>query len=195
MIYSTLIDPMLNASHKRAASLVGKGKNVLDVASGTGALSMMIAYKHGNNVTAIDLDPGMIKVAESRKKESGIENARFIEMDATDLSAFSDKEFDVAVISLALHQFSPAVGLKVLQEMKRVSNSIVIVDYAHPISAKAYRWFTWFIEWLAGGDHYRNFKQYISNGGINTLLDHSGIFVKENYLQGKGTLIVSLCGF
>jgi len=195
MIYSAVIDPLLKTSHARAASLVGEGKNVLDVACGTGALSMMIAKKQGNNVSGVDLDPGMIKVAERRKKKSGVVNATFLVMDAIDLSQFSEKEFDVAVISLALHQFTPAVGLKVLQEMKRVSQRIIIVDYAHPIHAKIYRWFIWLIEWFAGGDHYRNFRQYKNNGGMDTLLDESGIFVKERYFKAKGTLVVGLCEY
>lgn len=195
MIYSTVIDPMLNTSHARAASLVGEGKNVLDVACGTGALSFMIAGKAVNMVTGIDIDPGMIRISQKRKLKRGVANARFIEMDATDLSMFSEKEFDVALISLALHQFSPDAGLKVLQEMKKVSRSMVIVDYAYPIKAGFYRWFTWIIEWLAGGEHFRNFKRYHKNGGMDTLFDQSRLHVKERFLHGKGTLMVSLCEF
>ena len=195
MIYSMLIDPMLNSSHSRAASFIKEHNNVLDVACGPGALSLMIAKIPGTRVTGIDLDHNMIKEAERKVKKKSISNARFLQLDATDLSQFSEKEFDVALISLALHQFSPEAGLKVLNEMKRVSKSIIIVDYAFPIKAGFYRWFTWLIEWLAGGDHYRNFKQYQKNGGMDTLLNQSGIIIKERYFQGKGTLMVSLCEF
>ncbi|MBE0660911.1 MAG: class I SAM-dependent methyltransferase [Bacteroidales bacterium] len=195
MIYSILIDPMLNSSHTRAASLIKEHSNVLDVACGPGALTLMITMIAETKVTGIDLDPNMIKYAERKVRKKAIRNARFLLMDATDLTQFNDKEFDVAVISLALHQFSPEAGLKVLQEMKRVAKSIIIVDYAYPIKAGFYRWFTWTIEWLAGGDHYCNFKQYQKNGGMDTLLHQAGLRVKERYLQGKGTLMVSLCEF
>ena len=195
MIYSTLIDPMLNSSHSRATSLIEENSNVLDVACGPGALSLMVAKIPGTRVTGIDLDSKMIREAERKVRRKPISNASFLLMDATDLTQFSEKEFDVAVISLALHQFNPEAGLKVLNEMKRVSKSIIIVDYAFPIKAGFYRWFTWLIEWLAGGDHYRNFKQYQKNGGMDILLNKSGIIIKERYLQGKGTLMVSLCEF
>jgi ubiquinone/menaquinone biosynthesis C-methylase UbiE len=189
------IDPMLNSSHSRAASFIKEHNNVLDVACGPGALSLMIAKIPGTRVTGIDLDPEMIREAERKVIKKAVNNARFFVMDATDLSCFRNKEFDVAVISMALHQFSPVVGLKLLIEMKRVSRNIIVVDYAYPINAKVYRWFTWFIEWLAGGDHFRNFKQYQKNGGMDPLLDQSGLLVKEKYIQGKGTLVVSLCEF
>lgn len=190
-----LIDPMLNSSHSRAASLIKENSNVLDVACGPGALSHMIAKIPGTRVTGIDLDPRMIKHAERKVRKKAANNARFLLMDATDLSRFSEKEFDVAIISLALHQFSPEAGLKVLKEMKRVAKSIIIVDYAFPIKAGFYRWFAWIIEWLAGGEHYRNFILYQKNGGMDALLNHSGLLVKERFLQGKGTLMVSLCEF
>lgn len=103
------------------------------------------------------------------------------------------KEFDMAVIFQALHLFCLIAGLKVLKKMKKVSPRIIIVDYAYPINARAYKWLTWRIEWLAGGDHYSNFKQYINNDGLDTILDESGFFEKEYYLQGKCTLMVSLC--
>jgi ubiquinone/menaquinone biosynthesis C-methylase UbiE len=48
MIYSTLIDPMLNSIHARAASLINEYSNALDVACGPGALSLMIAKIPGN---------------------------------------------------------------------------------------------------------------------------------------------------
>jgi ubiquinone/menaquinone biosynthesis C-methylase UbiE len=195
MIYSILIDPMLNSSHSKAASLIKEHSNVLDVACGPGALTLMISKIPGTRVTGVDLDPKMIMEAERKVRKKAANNARFLLLDATDLAQFNDKEFDVALISLALHQFSPEAGLKVLQEMKRVSKSIIIVDYAFPIKAGFYRWFTWTIEWIAGGEHYRNFKQYQKNGGMDTLLDQSGLMVKERYLQGKGTLMVSLCEF
>jgi ubiquinone/menaquinone biosynthesis C-methylase UbiE len=195
MIYGMFIDPLLNSSHTRAASLIKGNSNVLDVACGPGALTLMIAKIPGNRVTGIDLDPGMLREAERTLRRKAISNAGFLQMDATDLSQFDKKEFDVAVISLALHQFSPEAGLKVLQEMKRVSQRILIVDYSYPMEVRFYRWFTWMIEWFAGGDHFRNFKIYQRNGGMDTLLDKSGLTVKEKYLQGKGTLMVSLCEF
>ena len=114
-------------------------------------------------------------------------------MDATNLSAFAEKEFDVAVISLAIHQFSPSDGLKVLKEISRVANRVIVVDYGWPMKTGFFWWMTRLIERIASGDHYRNFKSYMQNGGIDPLLKETGLVLKQRYLKGKGTLMVSLC--
>jgi ubiquinone/menaquinone biosynthesis C-methylase UbiE len=193
MIYKYLIDPMLSSSHARAASLVKPDEKVLDVACGNGTLALMIAEKNGGDVTGIDLDEAMLKQAEQTRKKAGATSLRFIQADATDLSNFGNKEFDTAVISMAIHQFSPEDGLKVLKEMKRVAAKVIVVDYAFPMNAGLYGWFTRTIEWIAGGEHNRNFKQYMKNGGIDSLLSKTGLHSKKLYLHGKGTLMVSLC--
>jgi ubiquinone/menaquinone biosynthesis C-methylase UbiE len=195
MIYRMFIDPLLYSAHWRAASLAGDAQNVLDVACGTGALTLMIEKKTGGKVTGIDIDPQIFIQTERKLKRKGLQNPEFIIMDATNLSCFREKEFDVAVISLALHQFSPSAGLKVLNEMKRVAQRVIIIDYACPMSLKIFRWLTWLIERLAGGDHYRNFKKYMKRGGLDSFLNKSGMLVKERYIQGKGTLMVCLCEY
>ncbi len=193
MIYRYLIDPMLNSSHARVASLVIPGEKVLDVACGNGTLALMIAGKNGGRVTGIDLDEAKLKQAEQNRKKAVATRVRFIQADATDLSNFGKNEFDTAVISMAIHQFSPTEGLMVLKEMKRVAARIIIADYAFPLDAGIYGWLARSIEWVAGGEHNRNFKQYMKNGGIASLLSKTGLHLKESYVHGKGTLMVSLC--
>jgi ubiquinone/menaquinone biosynthesis C-methylase UbiE len=193
MIYKLLIDPLLNSSHTRAASLTMPGEKVLDVACGNGTLALMIARKNGGDVTGIDLDEAMLKQAEQTRKKAGAKSVRFIQADATDLSNFGNNEFNAAVISMAIHQFNPEEGLKVLKEMKRVAAKIIILDYAYPLNDGLYGWFVKAIEWLAGGEHNRNFRLYMKNGGIDTLLKQAELKVTERYDHGKGTLEVNLC--
>jgi ubiquinone/menaquinone biosynthesis C-methylase UbiE len=193
MIYRFLIDPLLFSSHNCAASLVQKNENVLDVACGNGTLTLLIEKNTGSRVTGIDLDPDMLGAAMKAAKRKKKSRARFMLMDATNLSVFAGKEFDVAIISLAMHQFSPADGLKVLKEIIRVANKVIVVDYGWPMKAGFFWWMTRLIERIAGGDHYRNFKSYMQNGGIDPLLRETGLNVKQRFLKGKGTLMVSLC--
>lgn len=94
---------------------------------------------------------------------------------------------------MAIHQFNPEEGLKVLKEMKRVAGKIIVLDYAFPMNAGFYGWLARRIEWIAGGEHNRNFKQYMKNGGIDPLLSKTGLHSRKRYVQGKGTLMVSFC--
>lgn len=192
MVYRSVIDPMLSSSHRSALSLIDKGDSVLDVACGDGTLAFMISGK-AKMVTAIDIDREMLNTAKERQIKQSASNIIFIEMDATDFSRFKDKEFDTSVISMALHQFLPSTGLAIIEQMKRVSKKIVIVDYAFPVKKGLYRSLTWLIEWIAGGDHYRNFRRYIKRGGAGALLKESSLRVKDTYIRGKGTIMISSC--
>ena len=193
MIYRFLIDPLLFSSHNCAASLVQKNENVLDVACGNGTLSLLVEQNTGSRVTGIDLDPVMLGAAMKAAKRKKNSQSRFMLMDATNLSVFAGKEFDVALISLAIHQFSPADGLKVLKELNRVAHRVIVVDYGWPMKSGFFWWMTQLIERIAGGDHFRNFKLYMKNGGIDPLLKETGLMVKQRYLKGKGTLMICLC--
>lgn len=193
VVYRFLIDPLLFSSHNCAASLVQKNENVLDVACGNGTLSLLIEENTGSRVTGIDIDPDILGAAMKAAKRKKKSQTRFMLMDATNLSSFAEKEFDVAIISLAIHQFAPADGLKVLKEMKRVAGKIIVIDYGWPMKSGFFWWMTKLIERIAGGDHYRNFKQYMQNGGIDPLLKKTGLIVSESYPKGQGTLIIVYC--
>jgi SAM-dependent methyltransferase len=195
MIYRLLIDPMLNSSHRTAASMVREGEKVLDVACGTGALAYLIAERTKAAVTGIDTDTEKLKTAERTMRRRGVREFNFVRMDATDLSPFATDEFDVAVISMAIHQFTRTDGLAVLREMKRVARRIIIVDYGFPLKPGLLSWLTWGIEFIAGGDHFRNFRRYMDGGGIDPVLNEVSLTLTGRKVKGRGTLMISQCDF
>ena len=195
MIYRLLIDPMLNSSHRSAASMIREGEKVLDVACGTGALAYLIAEQSGSTVTGIDTDAQKLKTAERTMRRRGFKEFDFVRMDATDLSQFPPAEFDVAVISMAIHQFTRTDGVAVLREMKRVARRIIIVDYGFPLKPGLLTWLTWSIEFIAGGDHFRNFRRYMGGGGIDPVIDEVAITLTNRKVKGSGTIMISMCDY
>lgn len=193
MVYRILVDPLLNGLHQRVASLVQPGQQVLDVACGHGTLARMIALQRDCTVTGIDLDASKIAEANRMAQKGDLKGLDFRLMDATDLSPFGDKAFDVAMTSMAMHQFSPEAGLKVLMEMKRVASTIIVADYAWPMPGSLYGRLARAIEWIAGGEHHRNFLQYMKNGGMEPLLLKAGLNRGEPYVQSRRTMLVTIC--
>jgi len=117
-LYQVLIDPTISHLHKSVLAFIEPSHRVLDVACGTGSLALSIAERAAQ-VTGIDLSEEMIITAQRAARKKGVRNALFELHDATDLVQYTDKEFDVAVTSMAVHQFDAGVAVKILSEMKR----------------------------------------------------------------------------
>lgn len=106
----------------------GPGRTVIDLCSGTGEIALRCA-RRGARVTAVDFTPSML--ARGRRKGRGLP-IRFVEADARRLP-FPDANFDVAILSFALHDMPAAVRLAALAESARIAREgVVVLDYAPP---------------------------------------------------------------
>jgi 2-polyprenyl-3-methyl-5-hydroxy-6-metoxy-1,4-benzoquinol methylase len=193
LIYSIIIDPLLSAVRVGVLHRITPGESVIDIACGNGTLALAIATAAGD-VTAIDLDGEMIAYATTRKAKLNITNITFTAADASDLSAFSDRQFSTAVTTMAIHQFDPEVAQKVLSEMKRVASRVIIADYNIPLPRSAAGRLAYGIEWLAGGDHFRNFRNFRAKGGLSHFTVRAGLRVRESVVRGGGVFVVVVCG-
>ena len=167
--YDPFVDPYIRKIRRKVLDLSRhyQPENILDVCCGTGH-QLKLLKKHGFDVTGLDLNDHMLKI--SRK---GAHPPNCIKGDAT-LMPFRDGSFGMVMISLALHENTPENGKAILREMWRVvkpGGYLLFIDY--DISSKTRldaRIITRAIEWLAGGDHYRNFKKYLEAGGLENIL-------------------------
>ncbi|TAN39276.1 MAG: methyltransferase domain-containing protein [Nitrospirae bacterium] len=81
---------------------VPENGRVLDVASGTGNVSLEIAGRFpAARVTGVDLSPGMLAQARAKAAAAGLRNLEFLEMDMHEL-AFPDGYFDAVVSSFGI---------------------------------------------------------------------------------------------
>ncbi|MFC2129194.1 class I SAM-dependent methyltransferase [Bacteroidota bacterium] len=175
--YKVFIDPLMSKVHRLVAYLIPEGARVIDIACGNGTLALKISDKAAH-VTGIDLSPEMISFATRRAGQSRMTKLKFIEMEASDLSQFADKEFDVATTSMAIHQFQHETGIRILKEMTRISKNIIVLDYNYPLPRNFYGFAARTIESMAGKEHHQNFKTYIEHGGIAGIADSLGIKLK-----------------
>jgi ubiquinone/menaquinone biosynthesis C-methylase UbiE len=101
------------------AAQLRPGLRVLDLASGVGDPALSIAAEVGpsGRVTATDLGPGMISLAEELARKKGITNIEFREASAESLP-FPDASYDVLTCRFGI-MFFPDLG-KALRECLRV---------------------------------------------------------------------------
>lgn len=191
-IYKIVIDPILAPLRTSAEKYINSQSTIIDVACGTGSLAFILS-KNAASVTGIDMSESMLNIALKRQKKIKAENVRFLLKDASKLYEYGEKTFDYATISMALHQFSPDLAVKIMVELKRIANEIVVIDYAHPLPKTRYKVITYLIERLAGKEHFSNFKKYQSLGGLSSIIGKSGLRIIDYKIRGNSIFILSKC--
>lgn len=192
--YETIIDPLLADIRKFTLEFCGMspGDRVLDVCCGTGA--QVIEYgRQGIMATGVDIDPRMLKTALRNGIKHNLMNVSFYLADATELP-FADNYFDYLSVSLGLHDKISVVRYKVVSEMIRVvrpDGALIFIDYPVPPVSNVWGFFSRTIEFLAGGDHYKGFKDYIVSGGLEHILKVFNLHEeKRDYLKGGLVAII-----
>ncbi len=109
---------------------VGAGKDILDVACGTGVLFSDYLARGVASITAIDITPGMVEIARKKYPE---ENVRVICGDAAE--ADFGREFDCIVIYNALPHFPDPESL--IFHLVHALKPGGILTVAHGMSRKA----------------------------------------------------------
>jgi len=93
------------------------GEKIIDICSGTGTLTVMIARRLGGigKAVGIELSPAQLRIARKKEKPKGL---HFLEGDAQEIP-FSDSCIDKGVICGALHEMPQEARKNVLSEAYR----------------------------------------------------------------------------
>ena len=159
------------------------GDRVLDVCCGTG--DQVFYYTRAGIVAAgIDLDTNMLKLAQKDKRKTG--NVSFQRADACYLP-FKDNSFDCASISFALHEKERVARDKIIAEMKRVvrkGGTLIFLDFQVPLPKKTLPYLVRVLEFFAGREHHRCFRDYLAQGGLDVLLTRNRLAeARKGYLN------------
>jgi ubiquinone/menaquinone biosynthesis C-methylase UbiE len=192
LLYKHLIDPLLKGVHQHACEMIPAGLQILDIACGTGSLAVMMSSK-AEMVTAVDISPEMIRTAEKSKKKSGITNLSFHVEDATGLVSISDRQYDLATLSMAIHQFPQNERIAILKQARRVASEILFIDYTSPLPENKFRHLVIMIERLAGRSHYQSFRHYQNQGGLSFYIEENNLSILEKKTTGRGIFTLVKC--
>jgi demethylmenaquinone methyltransferase/2-methoxy-6-polyprenyl-1,4-benzoquinol methylase len=110
-----------------------KPQTVLDVATGTGDLALLITTTGTDQVTGIDIAGEMLAIARQKATQKHLQyKLTFLEGDAEDL-AFPEESFDAVTVAFGVRNFEDLE--KGLSEMKRVLKTggvMMILEFSHP---------------------------------------------------------------
>jgi len=189
--YDKFVEPFNRVLRKIALKLTRnlQPDKLLEVGCGTGS-NLKLFAENGWKVYGIDLSPAMLQQA-GKKLEAG---AALSIGDASALPHPSDS-FDLALAMLTLHEMPFAVRPRVVDEMQRVvkpGGHILLIDF-HPgpfafLKGWYYRAVIFFFERMAGGEHYKNFRDFMRHNGLPELIKGAGLAVVKEKIVGGGNI-------
>jgi demethylmenaquinone methyltransferase/2-methoxy-6-polyprenyl-1,4-benzoquinol methylase len=119
-------------ARKLHAGLQREGARVLDVACGTGDLSLAIAKQTGAHVVGTDFCRPMLEIA-ARKASTNTHLIPFVEGDALKLP-FVDSSFDAVSIAFGLRNLSSVEGgLRELWRVLKPTGRAAILEFSRPV--------------------------------------------------------------
>lgn len=123
----------------------GKNERILDLATGTGRVSVGLAEK-GIPIMGVDLTWKMLELAKQKAAEKGLNNISFHVANALKLP-FKDNTFDKVVSTRFFHILPFEMQKAIVQEMTRIvkPGGTIIVEFNSP--------FAGLFLWAMRGDH------------------------------------------
>lgn len=183
LLYAIFYDPVEKEKRELISGFIEDNSTVIDIGCGTGALAFQLA-KRCKRVIGVELSSKMFRFASKKKEEDNVSNVEFIQADATKLSEIIDQQFDYATLSLAFHEMFQDERVKILKEMKAVAKSVIISDYIAPLPKNHWGIIINFMELFFGGiPNFITFRSYISDRGIDGLLDVCGFGIEQEKLD------------
>jgi ubiquinone/menaquinone biosynthesis C-methylase UbiE len=170
-----------------------EGMRVLEVGCGTGS-NLRLYGSAGCDVFGIDLSPAMLEVARRKLGE----RADLRLADAADMP-YADDSFDLVTAFLTLHEMPAATRMAVMAEMVRVvhrEGRLLLIDYrSGPIRFPKGWLFKALIvsmELAAGPEHFRNYRDFLSRGGLPGLIAAHGLSVETEKVVSAGNMLAYL---
>ena len=171
--YNPVVEPWLRSVKKKIVQecLRLNLSRVLDVGCGTGTLAGMLR-KEGIQAVGLDPSPGMIRVSR------GISRGSFaLVRGRGDGLPFSSGSFHGVIFSMVIHESPPSRRRKMLEDALRVldpGGTLFILDYRRPSTAsgRAAGAIEYLVEWVVGGEHFRNYRRFMQEGALAAFLAH-----------------------
>ncbi len=110
-----------------------QAEKILDIATGTGDLAIMMAEKTQAQITGLDLSPGMLEVGRKKVAEKKLEDRiEMIQGDSENLP-FEENTFDAITVSFGVRNFENLEkGLIEINRVLKPNGTFIILEFAQP---------------------------------------------------------------
>lgn len=176
--YDFFIAPNQDRLFSQIIKIIEPNSSVIDVGCGTGRFSFSVADKV-SKVIGIDLSKRNIEKAKSNLAEKPNEKISFLHSTLEDIIS-KNFHFDYAVMTYVIHEVNENERVELLKQLSQVANKIIIGDYLVPKPTGFWSVLNEIVEFVAGKDHYTNYKNFVHNGGLKSLAEKADLkIIKE----------------
>ncbi len=179
--YDSIIAPNQDKLFSQIKDLVTPQSKILDVGCGTGRLEFFLADKC-KSLLGIDLSGRNIDRANMTLLKKPDRKILFQHSDVSTLLN-AGSHFDFAILTYVIHEVNEDERINLLNEISLISDKIIIGDYVVPRPDGFAGFLSETIEFIAGREHYRNYKSYVANGGIDYLADKACLKIINNEIS------------
>jgi len=177
--YDRIIAPNQDELFTQIKELIHPQAAVIDIGCGTGRLAFALG-DHCDSVLGIDLSKRNIERAQVMLLRRPNHKISFQHSNVSNTKLGFDKPFDFAILTYVIHEVKIEERIKLLNDASLVADHIIIGDYLFPRPVGFSGFISKTIEYLAGKEHYKNYRSYMADGGIHHLARKSGLrIIKE----------------
>jgi len=191
IFYDKVIAPNQDKAFRVAKDMMNKQSSVIDVGCGTGRLSFQLADKC-KKVDGIDLSEKNIGVAKKNLRLKPSERISFYHTDAENFLKLNRNRYDYSVLSYVIHEIDEPDRVPLLKMLSEYTDAIIIIDYLVPRPKGFTNLINGFVEFVAGREHFKNFKSYVLNNGIHGLAEQSGLIINEEVMDSPRTVHIAV---
>jgi demethylmenaquinone methyltransferase/2-methoxy-6-polyprenyl-1,4-benzoquinol methylase len=120
---------------KKVVKIVGKNnpKQILDIATGTGDLALMMASLNPERIVGLDISSGMLEVGKRKIKKAKLSNKIEMIVGDSEEMPFKDGTFDAITVSFGVRNFANlAKGIKEIALVLKPDGVLVILETSNP---------------------------------------------------------------
>jgi len=187
--YDRIIAPNQRALFAQIIKLIEPESDIIDVGCGTGFFSFSVADTC-KTVLGIDLSKRNIDRANQNLEKKPNAKLSFRNAYLHDIVSQEKTHFDYAVLTYVIHEVNEEDRIQLLNEMAEVADKIIIGDYLIPCPNDLAGKIVKTVEFIAGREHYRNFRTYEANGGIQYLADKAGLSILKEIKNHTNQIVV-----
>ena len=111
-----------------------KGEAVLDVATGTGDMAIMMA-KHlpGSRITGVDISSGMLEIGRQKVARLQLEKKISLQQGDSEALPFPDRHFDAVTVAFGVRNFEHLEkGIREMGRVLKPGGKLIVLEFSQP---------------------------------------------------------------